>query len=164
MLDCGKYAGMTAAEARKAIVADLQEAGYLKEIEPLKHEVGTCYRCHTVIEPMVSKQWFVKMEPLAKPAIESVEKGEIKFVPDRFTKNYLNWMRGARDWCISRQLWWGHQIPAWYCADCGAATVAKSAPRSLPALRQHQPDPGPRYPGYLVQLCFVAVQHPGLAE
>ena len=109
---------------------------------------------------MVSKQWFVKMEPLAKPAIESVEKGEIKFVPDRFTKNYLNWMRGSRDWCISRQLWWGHQIPAWYCADCGAATVAKSAPQ-LPALRQHQPDPGPRYPGYLVQLCFVAVQHPG---
>ena len=132
VLDCGKYAGMTAAEARKAIVADLQEAGYLKEIEPLKHEVGTCYRCHTVIEPMVSKQWFVKMEPLAKPAIESVEKGEIKFVPDRFTKNYLNWMRGSRDWCISRQLWWGHQIPAWYCADCGATTVAKSAPTACP--------------------------------
>ena len=111
MLDCGKYAGMTAAEARKAIVADLQEAGYLKEIEPLKHEVGTCYRCHTVIEPMVSKQWFVKMEPLAKPAIESVEKGEIKFVPDRFTKNYLNWMRGSRDWCIS--------------ASCGGATRSR---------------------------------------
>ena len=132
VLDCGKYAGMTAAEARKAIVADLQEAGYLKEIEPLKHEVGTCYRCHTVIEPMVSKQWFVKMEPLAKPAIESVEKGDIKFVPERFTKNYMNWMKNTRDWCISRQLWWGHQIPAWYCDDCGETVVAKTAPCTCP--------------------------------
>mgnify|MGYP000013687934 CR=1 FL=1 len=93
VLDCGKYAGMTTLEARKAILADLKEGGFLKEIEPLKHEVGTCYRCHSTIEPMVSKQWFVKMEPLAKPAIESVEKGEIKFVPERFTKNYLNWMK-----------------------------------------------------------------------
>ena len=91
VLDCGKYAGMTTLEARKAILADLKEGGFLKEIEPLKHEVGTCYRCHSTIEPMVSKQWFVKMEPLAKPAIESVEKGEIKFVPERFTKNYMIW-------------------------------------------------------------------------
>lgn len=128
VLDCGKYAGMTTLEARKAIVADLTAGGYIKSIEPLKHEVGTCYRCHTDIEPMVSKQWFVKMEPLAKPAIESVEKGEIKFVPERFTKNYMSWMRGTRDWCISRQLWWGHRIPAWYCDDCGATTVSKEAP------------------------------------
>lgn len=132
MLDCGKYAGMTTLEARKAILADLKEGGFLKEIEPLKHEVGTCYRCHSTIEPMVSKQWFVKMEPLAKPAIESVEKGEIKFVPERFTKNYMNWMKNTRDWCISRQLWWGHQIPAWYCDDCGETVVAKSAPCSCP--------------------------------
>ena len=132
MLDCGKYAGMTALEARKAILADLKEGGFLKEIEPLKHEVGTCYRCHSTIEPMISKQWFVKMEPLAKPAIESVEKGEIKFVPERFTKNYMNWMKNTRDWCISRQLWWGHQIPAWYCDDCGETVVAKSAPCSCP--------------------------------
>ena len=132
MLDCGKYAGMTTLEARKAILADLKEGGFLKEIEPLKHEVGTCYRCHSTIEPMVSKQWFVKMEPLAKPAIESVEKGEIKFVPERFTKNYMNWMKGTRDWCISRQLWWGHQIPAWYCDDCGETVVAKSAPCTCP--------------------------------
>ena len=123
--DCGKYAGMTTVEARKAIVADLEAGGYIKEIEPLAHEVGTCYRCHSNIEPMVSKQWFVKMEPLAKPAVESVEKGEIKFVPERFTKNYMNWMNGTRDWCISRQLWWGHRIPAWYCDDCGATTVSK---------------------------------------
>ena len=133
MLDCGKYAGMTTLEARKAILADLEAGGFLKETEPLKHEVGTCYRCHSTIEPMVSKQWFVKMEPLAKPAIESVEKGEIKFVPERFTKNYLNWMKGTRDWCISRQLWWGHQIPAWYCDDCGETVVAKEAPAPAPS-------------------------------
>ena len=132
VLDCGKYAGMTTLEARKAILADLEAGGFLKEIEPLKHEVGTCYRCHSTIEPMVSKQWFVKMEPLAKPAIESVEKGEIKFVPERFTKNYMNWMKNTRDWCISRQLWWGHQIPAWYCDDCGETVVAKSAPCACP--------------------------------
>ena len=132
VLDCGKYAGMTTMEARKAIVADLQELGLLKEIEPLTHEVGTCYRCHNTIEPMISKQWFVKMEPLAGPAVEIVEKGEIRFVPERFTKNYINWMKGSRDWCISRQLWWGHQIPAWYCADCGETIVAKEAPAVCP--------------------------------
>ena len=126
VLDCGKYAGMTTMEARKAILADLEEGGYIKYIEPLKHEVGTCYRCHTSIEPMVSKQWFVRMEPLAKPAIEAVERGETVFVPERFNKNYMNWMRGTRDWCISRQLWWGHRIPAWYCADCGKTTVSKT--------------------------------------
>ncbi len=125
VLDCGKYAGMTTLEARKAILADLEAGGYIKEIEPLKHEVGTCYRCHNVIEPMVSKQWFVRMVPLAEPAIESVEKGEVTFIPERFTKNYLNWMRGTRDWCISRQLWWGHRIPAWYCDDCGEMVVSK---------------------------------------
>ena len=126
VLDCGKYAGMTTMEARKAILADLEAGGYLKEVEPRKHEVGTCYRCHNTIEPMVSKQWFVRMVPLAKPAIEAVEKGETKFIPERFTKNYLNWMNGTRDWCISRQLWWGHRIPAWYCADCGETIVSKT--------------------------------------
>lgn len=99
--------------------------GYIKEIEPLKHDVGTCYRCHSTIEPMVSKQWFVKMDPLAGPAIDAVENGDIKFVPERFKKNYMSWMRGTRDWCISRQLWWGHRIPAWYCDDCGATMVSK---------------------------------------
>ena len=132
VLDCGKYAGMTTMEARKAIVADLEAGGYLKYVEPLKHEVGSCYRCHTTIEPMVSKQWFVKMEPLAKPAIEAVEEGRIRFVPERFTKNYMNWMKNTRDWCISRQLWWGHQIPAWYCDDCGETVVAKEAPAVCP--------------------------------
>ena len=132
VLDCGKYAGMTTMEARKAIVADLEAGGYLKSVEPLKHEVGSCYRCHTTIEPMVSKQWFVKMEPLAKPAIEAVEQGRIRFVPERFTKNYMNWMKNTRDWCISRQLWWGHQIPAWYCDVCGETVVAKEAPAACP--------------------------------
>ena len=132
VLDCDKYAGMTALEARKAILADLEAIGALKCTEPLTHDVGTCYRCHSVIEPMVSKQWFVKMEPLAKPAIEAVEKGDIQYVPERFTKNYMNWMKNTRDWCISRQLWWGHQIPAWYCDDCGETVVAKNAPCACP--------------------------------
>ncbi len=132
VLDCGKYAGMTTLEARAAILEDLTAGGYLKEVEDLTHDVGTCYRCHHTIEPMVSKQWFVKMEPLAKPAIEAVEKGEITFVPERFTKNYLNWMRATRDWCISRQLWWGHQIPAYYCDTCGEMVVAADAPAACP--------------------------------
>ena len=132
VLDCGKYAGMTTMEARKAILADLEAGGYIKEIEPLKHEVGTCYRCHSTIEPMVSKQWFVRMVPLAKPAIEAVEKGETKFIPERFTKNYLNWMNGTRDWCISRQLWWGHRIPAYYCSDCGEMVVSKTGVSACP--------------------------------
>ena len=125
VLDCGKYAGMTTKEARKAIVADLEELGLLKAVEPLTHEVGTCYRCHTTIEPMVSKQWFVKMGPLAKPAIDAVRSGDIKFVPERFDKNYFHWMENIRDWCISRQLWWGHRIPAFYCDDCGETVVTK---------------------------------------
>ena len=132
VLDCGKYAGLTTKEARKEILRDLEAGGCIKEIEPIKHQVGTCYRCHTEIEPMISKQWFVKMAPLAGPAIDAVENGEIRFVPERFKKNYINWMRGTRDWCISRQLWWGHRIPAWYCANCGHTVVAKEAPETCP--------------------------------
>ena len=132
VLDCGKYAGMTTMEARKAIVADLEAGGYLKSVEPLKHEVGSCYRCHTTVEPMVSKQWFVKMEPLAKPAIDCVRDGDVKFIPDRMEKVYYNWMENIKDWCISRQLWWGHRIPAWYCQDCGETIVAKEEPHTCP--------------------------------
>ena len=132
VLDCGKYAGMTTMEARKAIVKDLTALGLLKSIEPLKHEVGTCYRCHSTIEPMVSKQWFVKMEPLAKPAIEAVKQGETRFIPDRFSKIYYNWMENIRDWCISRHLWWGHRIPAWYCEDCGETIVSREDPTVCP--------------------------------
>lgn len=120
-----KWDGMDRYEARKAIVEELKEQGYLLSIEPCKHNVGTCYRCHNDVEPLASDQWFVKMEPLAKEAIRVVEDGEVKFVPDRFSKTYLNWMNNVRDWCISRQLWWGHQIPAWYCADCGHVTVSR---------------------------------------
>ena len=120
-----KYAGMDRYEARKAIVEDLRVGGYLCEIEDLKHEVGTCYRCGTTIEPMVSLQWFVKMEPLAKPDIECVRDGRIKFVTERFDKNYFHWMENTQDWCISRQLWWGHRIPAFYCDDCGHTVVSR---------------------------------------
>ena len=128
----GKYAGMSLTECRKAIVADMEEMGALVKIEPTKHEVGSCYRCHTTVEPRVSKQWFVKMEPLAKPAIEVVKNGTVKFVPERFDKIYFNWMENIRDWCISRQLWWGHRIPAWYCADCGEIIVSKEVPHTCP--------------------------------
>jgi valyl-tRNA synthetase len=128
----GKYAGMERYEARKAIVADLDAGGYLVKVEPMKHNVGHCYRCGSTVEPRVSKQWFVKMEPLAKPAIEAVKNGEIKFVPERFSKTYFNWMENIRDWCISRQLWWGHRIPAYYCADCGEVVVSASAPEKCP--------------------------------
>ena len=124
----GKYSGMDRFEARKAIVADLEAEGALIKTENYSHNVGTCYRCHSTIEPKVSKQWFVKMEPLAKPAIEAVRSGETKFVPERFDKIYFHWMENIKDWCISRQLWWGHRIPAWYCADCGEVIVAKDAP------------------------------------
>ncbi len=119
-----KYAGMDRYEARKAIVKDLEEGGYLCEIEDLKHEVGTCYRCGTTIEPMISLQWFVRMEPLAKPAVKAVRDGRIRFVPERFDKNYFHWMENTQDWCISRQLWWGHRIPAFYCDSCGHTEVS----------------------------------------
>ena len=128
----GKYAGMERYEARKAIVADLEAGGYLVKVEPMKHNVGSCYRCGTVVEPRVSKQWFVKMEPLAKPAVEAVRGGDVKFVPERFDKIYYNWMENIKDWCISRQLWWGHRIPAWYCADCGELIVSRKDPSVCP--------------------------------
>ncbi len=122
----GKYEGMDRYEARKQMVADLEEQGYLIKVEPHTHNVGQCYRCSTTVEPITSKQWFVKMKPLAEKAIEVVKDGTVKFVPDRFSKTYLNWMENVHDWCISRQLWWGHRIPAYYCEDCGETTVSKT--------------------------------------
>ena len=124
----GRYSGMDRYEARKAIVADLEEQGYLVKVEPHQHNVGTCYRCHNDVEPLISAQWFVKMKPLAEEALRVVNEGEVKFVPDRFSKIYTNWMENVHDWCISRQLWWGHQIPAWTCQECGHITVSEDDP------------------------------------
>ena len=128
----GKYAGMPGLEARKQIVAELKEQGFLVRVEPIKHNVGSCYRCGTIVEPRVSKQWFVKMKPLAEPAIEAVRSGKTQFIPDRYAKIYYHWMENIRDWCISRQLWWGHRIPAWYCQDCGETVVARETPHTCP--------------------------------
>ena len=130
--DYPKYAGMDRYTARKAIVKDLEEGGYLVRVEDYTHNVGTCYRCHDVVEPRVSLQWFVKMKPLAEPAIEAVRDGRTKFVPERFEKNYFHWMENIRDWCISRQLWWGHRIPAFYCDDCGELVVTKETSAKCP--------------------------------
>ena len=130
--NAGKYAGMSRYECREAVVKELQALGNLEKIEPHAHNVGHCYRCHDTVEPIVSKQWFVKMEPLAKPAISAVRKKSIKFTPPRFTKIYYNWMENIKDWCISRQLWWGHRIPAYYCDECGETVVAKEEPTVCP--------------------------------
>ena len=124
----GKYCGMDRYEARKAVVADLEALGLLEKVEDYSHNVGACYRCHNDVEPLISAQWFVKMEPLAKAALEVVRDGRIKFVPERFSKTYTNWMENVHDWCISRQLWWGHQIPAWYCDECGHINVSREDP------------------------------------
>ena len=133
----GRYSGLDRYEARKAIVADLEEQGYLVKVEDHQHNVGTCYRCHNDVEPLISAQWFVKMEPLAKEALRVVRDGEVKFVPDRFAKIYTNWMENVHDWCISRQLWWGHQIPAWTCQDCGGLTVSETDPTECEHCHSH---------------------------
>ena len=130
--NAGHYNGMTALECREKVVDELKEIGAFVKIEPLHHNVGHCYRCHHTVEPIVSKQWFVKMEPLAKPAIDAVRKKSIKFTPERFSKIYFNWMENVRDWCISRQLWWGHRIPAYYCEDCGEMTISKEDVKVCP--------------------------------
>ena len=128
----GEYAGLDRYEARKRIVAKMEELGLLVKIEPHAHNVGHCYRCHSTVEPIVSKQWFVSMKPLAKPAIDAVVQNKTKFTPDRFAKIYYNWLENIRDWCISRQLWWGHRIPVWYCDDCGATICERETPAVCP--------------------------------
>ena len=133
----GRYSGLDRYEARKAIVADLEEQGYLVKVEDHQHNVGTCYRCHNDVEPLISAQWFVKMEPLAKEALRVVREGEVQFVPERFAKTYTNWMENVHDWCISRQLWWGHQIPAWTCQDCGGLTVSETDPTECEHCHSH---------------------------
>lgn len=131
------YKGLDRDEARKKIVADLEVLGLMDKIEPYSHNVGGCYRCGSVVEPIISKQWFVKMESLAKPAVDAVRKNDVRFIPDRFSKIYYNWMENIKDWCISRQLWWGHRIPAWYCGACGEVIVSKSNPTSCPKCGSH---------------------------
>ncbi len=139
----GKYCGMDLKTARKAVVADLEAGGFLVKTEDHAHNVGTCYRCSTTVEPRVSKQWFVKMRPLAEPAIEAVKSGETKFVPERFDKIYYHWMENIKDWCISRQLWWGHRIPAYYCADCGEMVVSKTPTEVCPKCGSHRMEQDP---------------------
>ena len=141
--NAGNYQGMDRYEARERVVQDLQALGLLVKVEDHENAIGHCYRCDTVVEPMVSKQWFVKMKPLAEPAIEAVRDGRIRFVPERFTKIYLNWMENIRDWCISRQLWWGHRIPVWYCQDCGEVICAKEAPQTCPKCRSNRLEQDP---------------------
>ncbi|NLA71482.1 MAG: valine--tRNA ligase [Clostridiaceae bacterium] len=131
--ECGKYAGMTVLEARDAVANDLESQGLLVKKESMRHNIGTCQRCHNVVEPKISLQWFVRMEPLAGPAIQAVRDGDTRFVPDHFKKTYFNWMENIRDWCISRQLWWGHRIPAWYCDECGEMLVAEMTPDVCPS-------------------------------
>ncbi len=135
--DCGKYAGLDRYEARKQIVADLEAGGFLVKTEDHKHNVGTCYRCGTTVEPRVSLQWFVRMEPLAKPAVEAVREGKTRMIPDRFNKIYFNWMENIRDWCISRQLWWGHRIPAYYCDECGETVISAQHVDTCPKCGGH---------------------------
>ena len=131
--EAGRYEGMDRYEAREKIVEDLKACGALVKIEPHSHNVGHCYRCKSTVEPIVSKQWFVRMQPLAKPAIDAVVRNKINFTPDRFSKIYYNWMEGIKDWCISRQLWWGHRIPVWYCGDCGEVICSKTDPDACTA-------------------------------
>ena len=161
--NAGRFQGMTALECREAVVEQLRQEGYLVKIEDYTHNVGTCYRCHHTVDPVTSTQWFVKMEPLARPAIEAVRSGRTKFVPERFAKTYYNWMENIRDWCISRQLWWGHRIPAWYCDECGETVVAREAPRGLPQVRLHAPPSGRGRAGHVVFLRALALLHAGLA-
>lgn len=136
--NAGSYLGLTREECRRRIVEDLEKQGYLIKVEEHRHAVGHCQRCQTIIEPLVSKQWFVKMKPLAEPAIKAVMDGDIRFVPERFTRIYINWMENIRDWCISRQLWWGHRIPVWYCQECGEVICSKTEPESCPSCQSSQ--------------------------
>ena len=160
----GKYAGLDRFEARKRIVADLEAAGLLEKVADHTHAVGTCDRCGTIIEPRASTQWFVKMKPLAEPAIAAVERGDVEIVPENRRTEYFEWMRNIRDWCISRQLWWGHRIPAWYCGDCKEIIVARAGAGKMREVRLGQADAGPGRARNMVQFRAVAVLDDGLAR
>ena len=160
----GPYAGLDRFEARHRVVADLEKIGALVKVEPYQLSLGTCQRSKTPIEPLISTQWFVKTKPLAEKAIEVVENGQIQFVPPNWVKTYNEWMYNIRDWCISRQLWWGHRIPAWYCGECREISVSRETVTDLPALRIGEPDPGHRRARHLVFQRTLALFHPGLAR
>ena len=148
-------------EARKAIVKELDDMGLLVRIEDYSHNVGTHDRCGTTIEPMIKKQWFVKMDELIKPAVKAVQDKEIRLIPERMEKTYFNWTDNIKDWCISRQLWWGHRIPAYYCDSCGETVVARTEAETVcPEVRRHTFATGSRYAGYLVFFRTVALLHP----
>lgn len=141
--EAGKYAGIDRYECRERLVEELKQEGYLVKIEPHRHAVGQCYRCDSIIEPLISKQWFVKMKPLAEPAIEAARNGQITFIPERFTKIYLGWLENIRDWCISRQLWWGHRVPVWYCQDCNEVIASRVDPSECPKCKSHKLEQDP---------------------
>ena len=157
----GPYAGLDRFKARAAIVEQLEREGLLEKVADHQHAVGTCQRCSTVVEPLISTQWFVKIAPLAKEAIRVVEEGQVRFLPENWTKTYYDWMYNIHDWCISRQLWWGHRIPAWYCQACGKMIVAEQAPERVRVRRRARAGPG--HARHLVQLAALAVQHDGVA-
>ena len=159
----GPYAGLDRFACREDIVEDLKDAGLIEKIEDHEHAVGHCYRCHTVVEPRLSPQWFVKMKPLAGPAIEAVKAGRIRFVPERWTKVYLDWMENIRDWCISRQIWWGHRIPVFYCDACEHEWAAKGRPAEVPEVRVGQIPAGRGRARHVVLVVAVAVQRVRLA-
>ena len=159
----GRYAGMDRFACRRQILKDLEEDGYLVKIEAYTHRVGHCYRCHNVVEPMLSLQWFVATKPLAEAAVEAVKQGKTKIVPAKWEKDYFNWLENLEDWCISRQIWWGHRIPAWYCQQCDDVIVSMEAPLECPNCPGVPARTGLRRSGYMVQLRPVAFFDPGMA-
>ncbi len=159
----GVYQGLDRKACRQKVLEDLNALGLLEKTEKYTHNIGHCYRCKTMIEPYLSKQWFVKVGPLAEKAIKAVENGETRIFPKTWEKTYFDWMANIKDWCISRQIWWGHQIPAWYCDQCGEVIVSLTAPSSCPACSSSEIRQETRCPGHLVQLGPLAFFDPGLA-
>ena len=160
----GKYQGMDRFACRDKIVKDLKAVGLLEKVEKYAHGVGHCYRCRTVVEPMLSKQWFVSVKPMAEAAMAAVKDGQTRIIPAMWEKTYFDWMKNIRDWCISRQIWWGHRIPAWYCRDCGEVIVARETPEECPKCPGSELIQEERCPGHLVFLGPLAFFHPGLAR
>ena len=158
-----QYRGLSVQKARAKVMEDIKAAGLFLKEEPHTHQVGHCYRCNTVIEPFLSDQWFVKMQPLAEKALQAWQDGKLRFYPQRWENTYSNWLRSIRDWCISRQLWWGHRIPVWYCGKCGQMTVSRDGPGRMQQVRERRDRAGPGCAGHLVLFCPVAILDARLA-